>query len=78
MKITLEVKDTKVAFFMELIAALGFVEIKNAESDSLKDELLSEEEKKKIEERLAIAQKNNYEGYSLKQVNQHLADKHGL
>jgi len=78
MKITLEVKDTKVAFFMELIAALGFVEIKKTEPDTLKEALLSEEEKKKIEERLATAKKNKFQGQSLEQVNQHLADKYGI
>jgi len=78
MKITLEVKDTKVAFFLELITALGFVEIKSTEPETLKESLLSEEEKKKIEERLVAAKKNNFEGHSLEQVNQHLADKYGI
>lgn len=78
MKITLKVKDTKVAFFLELITALGFVEIKSTEPDTLDQALLSEEEKNKIEKRLAAAKENNFQGQSIEQVNQHLVKKYGI
>ena len=93
MKITLNIKDSKAAFFLELLQNFeGFITIekteqvvvnkvavKNAPPETPEQTLLSEEEKKTIDQRLAKAEKHNFQkGYTLNQVNEHLTDKYGI
>ncbi len=93
MKITIDIKDSKAAFFLELLQSfeefitiekaeegvLSKVEIKNTTPEVTKQALLSDEEKKLIDQRLANAEKHNFQkGYTLNQVNQHLTDKYGI
>lgn len=69
--ITLKIPNNRFTFFMELITSLGFIEVKDTTSE---EALLSEEEKKVIDQRLAKAEKHNFqEGYTLNQVNQQLS-----
>lgn len=77
--ITLKIPNNRFSFFMELVTSLGFVEVKETSQEVVEKELLSDEEKKTIDQRLAKAEKDNFQkGYTLKQVNQHLTDKYGI
>lgn len=75
--ITLKIPNNRFSFFMELVTSLGFVEVKDTSPEVVEKELLSDEEKMTIDQRLAKAEKDNFQkGYTLKQVNQHLTDKY--
>ncbi|MFK7806356.1 MAG: addiction module protein [Saprospiraceae bacterium] len=50
MKITINIKDNKVGFFLELLQSFDFITIEKADSESTE---LSEEHKKILNERLA-------------------------
>lgn len=93
MKITIDIKDSKAAFFLELLQNFeafitiekaeevlsGKVKIKDAPTEVTEQALLSDEEKKVIDQRLAKAEKHNFQkGYTLNQVNQHLTDKYAI
>jgi len=93
MKITIDIKDSKAAFFLELLQSfdefitiekseevvLSKVEVKDTVPEGIEQTLLSDEEKKVIDQRLVNAKKHNFQkGYTLNQVNQHLTDKYGI
>ncbi|MEM6317410.1 MAG: hypothetical protein AAF960_07050 [Bacteroidota bacterium] len=76
--ITLKIPNNRFTFFMELINSLGFIEVKETISEEA-SEVLSEEEKRIIDQRLAEAEKHGFkEGYTLTQVNQYLKDEYGV
>ena len=51
MKITINIKDSKVGFFLELLQSFDFVSIEKAQA--IEDTELSEEHKKILDQRLA-------------------------